>query len=251
MKTITVSHEVGNSPVNMRIPHYHSHYEIYYLKKGERRYFIENRVYDLRAGDFALIPPDMLHKTSGGDFDRYLIDFSPSVLSLHSLQTAKECFKRSAVHIKDENKAETEQLIEQMESSNEAQREELLNKLLVILCRMSNASIPSLSDSETSLIMSIVRHINASYSEDLDVEALAKMAYLTRSHFTRKFKAITGFSPARYINDLRLNHAKELLSNSKLSVTEISIRCGFSSSNYFGDVFRKYYGVSPREWRNK
>ena len=61
----------------------------------------------------------------------------------------------------------------------------------------------------------------------------------------------TGENFNSYLRKIRLERALELIENSDKSISEIASDCGFSSPNYFKDVFRRTYGVSPREYRHR
>jgi AraC family transcriptional regulator len=81
---------------------------------------------------------------------------------------------------------------------------------------------------------------------------LAEVAELIGLHptsFCRGFKQSTGLSPHRYMLVHRVNRAKEMMDDQRLSLTEIALECGFSSSSQFSVVFKKIAGMSPREFR--
>ena len=81
---------------------------------------------------------------------------------------------------------------------------------------------------------------------------LAEVAQLIRLHptsFCRGFKQSTGLSPHRYMLAHRVNRAKEMMSDQRLSLTEIALDCGFSGSSQFSVVFKRITGISPREFR--
>ena len=78
---------------------------------------------------------------------------------------------------------------------------------------------------------------------------IAKAAGVSEREASRCFKKNIGQSPVEYLIAFRLNEAKKLLRESGLSVTEVSLRCGFSDSAYFGRVFRAAFGVTPRTYR--
>jgi len=81
---------------------------------------------------------------------------------------------------------------------------------------------------------------------------LAEVAELIGLHpatFCRSFKQSMGLSPHRYLLAHRVNRAKEMMNNQKLSLTEIALDCGFGSSSQFSVVFKKITGMSPREFR--
>jgi len=85
----------------------------------------------------------------------------------------------------------------------------------------------------------------------LDLEAAAQELGVSYSWFRRAFRAQTGVAPQRFRLLQRLDRACQLLSDSTLSVGEISGRLGFSSQAYFARMFRKETGLSPTVWRHK
>ncbi|MDE6097771.1 MAG: substrate-binding domain-containing protein [Muribaculaceae bacterium] len=91
---------------------------------------------------------------------------------------------------------------------------------------------------------------NMSNSE-LNVEFLASELGLGRSQFYRKIKALTNFSPVELIRDLRLRHARVLLTTTDSSVSEIAYEVGFSSPAYFSKCYREAYGQTPTELREQ
>lgn len=82
------------------------------------------------------------------------------------------------------------------------------------------------------------------------VDMLCGMQNMSRTGFFNKLKALTGHAPADYIRSMRLQYAAQLLREKDCSITEISDDSGFSDVRYFREVFRKYYGMSPSEYRN-
>lgn len=63
----------------------------------------------------------------------------------------------------------------------------------------------------------------------------------------KKVKSLTNKSPNEFVNSIKMNYALDLLQGHLHSVTEISEMCGFSSLDYFGKAFRKYFGKSPSD----
>jgi AraC-like DNA-binding protein len=96
--------------------------------------------------------------------------------------------------------------------------------------------------------------IDRDFAEPLDVPALAREAHASRAHFVRSFKRAFGETPHRYLQRRRIERAKELLRNTRLSVTEISFAVGFRSLGSFSTVFRQLVGEPPgayaRRWRS-
>lgn len=94
-----------------------------------------------------------------------------------------------------------------------------------------------------------VQHMNRYCDSNLDLQDYAAMCCMSKYHFSRVFKEVTGTSPIEYRNRIRIEHAKELLQNGYLSVTEIGESLGYTSPSYFSDAFKKQLGISPVEYR--
>jgi len=83
-----------------------------------------------------------------------------------------------------------------------------------------------------------------------NMEYYAEQCYLSVSRFEHVFREITGMSPNKYLMNLRINRAKELLAETDLSVADISSLLGFSSLSYFIRIFKKYTYTTPLNFRN-
>ena len=71
------------------------------------------------------------------------------------------------------------------------------------------------------------------------------------SYLSKQFREETGQSLREYINSKRIDAAKQLMSTTKLNLTDIALQVGFENIPYFSTVFKKYCGVSPSEWKEK
>lgn len=91
----------------------------------------------------------------------------------------------------------------------------------------------------------VIDLIDSDLSGDLTLGRLAIEAGLSPFHFSRMFKATTGFTPHGYVQDRRLASAESLVRSGKLSMTEISAICGFASASHFAASFKARFGVSP------
>ncbi|SDT88584.1 AraC-type DNA-binding protein [Pseudomonas orientalis] len=92
--------------------------------------------------------------------------------------------------------------------------------------------------------------ILANLGESLSITELAQACALSRSHFSRAFKCSTGVSPQEWIRRQRILRAKELITGSSLSLTQISLECGFCDQAHFCHMFTRSEGVNPMTWRN-
>lgn len=95
----------------------------------------------------------------------------------------------------------------------------------------------------------LMEYIHSHYTEELCVADLAESEHLSVSRFRDLFRRNFGCSPSEYIIGLRLRHAKNLLTDTDLTITEIAGMCGYSDNMYFMRLFRKKTGMSAREYR--
>lgn len=98
------------------------------------------------------------------------------------------------------------------------------------------------------IMQSINRHLGDS---DFTVEQLCAEAAISRAHLHRKMKELTGLPVTEFIRNIRLEQAARLLREQKLNVTQVAYTVGFSSLGYFATVFRKHFGVAPRDYATK
>lgn len=94
--------------------------------------------------------------------------------------------------------------------------------------------------------------LNANYQRtDFHIEDVASFVGLSRSQLFRIFKAQCGRSPQSVLGELRLSHAKRLLSGTELSLTEAALSSGFSSAARMGEVFKETLGITPMRYRRE
>ena len=87
------------------------------------------------------------------------------------------------------------------------------------------------------------------FKKDIKPEDVAKQVNMSYSWFRRIFKQYMGFSPAQYLQELRIQKSKELLTNSSKTVKEIAFEVGFDNPDYFSTAFRKRAGMTPNKYR--
>lgn len=121
--------------------------------------------------------------------------------------------------------------------------------LFELLYCLSEGMTMAENDKNQDIIQPILSYINISYNKKITLEELAKKAGYSKSRFSHIFSSVTGTTPIKYQNEIRLKTACELLSATLLSITDISISCGFEDPLYFSRLFKRKYGISPTEFR--
>lgn len=95
-----------------------------------------------------------------------------------------------------------------------------------------------------------VQEIETRYAEDLTVQELSNIVYVTPQYLSRLFRKFLGVSVYEYLTGYRINKAKELLlTNNHMKVQDISLASGFTDTSHFISIFRKYTGTTPLEFR--
>ena len=98
-------------------------------------------------------------------------------------------------------------------------------------------------------IKRVLTFINNHYDENINLERVAKIAYMNPSYFSVYFKKITGMHFKEYLTQCRLNKAVEILHQQELKTYELAKMIGFTDPRYFSELFRKKYGQSPSRYR--
>jgi DNA-binding response OmpR family regulator len=106
-----------------------------------------------------------------------------------------------------------------------------------------------LKSPDEKLLERIMECINKNLNNsDLSVDMIADTVGISRVHLHRKMKDLTGQTPHDFIRNIRLKKAAQLLANQGMNVTEVMYACGFANSASFSTVFKKFYGMSPRDY---
>lgn len=122
--------------------------------------------------------------------------------------------------------------------------------LVQLFHHISNKMVAVRENPSDLLIAQIRAYIHQHLEEDLSLNALAKMKYVSPSYLSRLFHQITGEQLMSYITRVRMEEAKKLLLDERYRIQDISEKLGFQSANYFSKVFRKTVGISPQDFRS-
>ncbi|RXZ84077.1 AraC family transcriptional regulator [Paenibacillaceae bacterium] len=251
----------------MTTDHFHPYYEIYYLISGERIYFIEDRTYNVQAGDLVFIPGNVLHKTQqtgSPHHERVVIYFSHSFITRQF--AALVPFLLGPFHqgnpilrLPRQEQLIIEQLIRKLikEIRLKATGFEIVPlhaffELLLVAARYVDEQPLLAQPHDTPMhakISEAVRYINLHFAERISLQALSDRLFISPSHLSRTFKSITGFALTDYVTLTRIKEAQRLLHTTSMNITDIAAAAGFDNVSHFGKMFKKITRVSPREFR--
>ena len=237
-------------------PHYHSLYEIYFLLEGNCTYIIDNKVYNVQAGDIVIIPDGMIHHTKYDDIkhSRILINCTEKYIPISaksSISTGIHLYRNPFVT------EEVKKIFSKIE--NEYKLKDILSDE-IISCHthslfyllMRNADTCLDIDDGNKVIEQAVAYIRENFASDITLSSLAKRFSVSPEHFSRMFKKETGLGFSKYLNSLRLQYAEQLLKSAQgQNITQVAESCGFEDSNYFSKKFKEVYGTSPKKVQKK
>lgn len=106
-------------------------------------------------------------------------------------------------------------------------------------------------EDDSRRILKVKNYIAQNYRDELRLPVMADIAGMTATSFSRYFKLHTGKSLSDYISDIRLGHAARLLVDTNMTISEISMECGFNNLSNFNRIFKKKKGCPPTDYRDK
>jgi AraC-like DNA-binding protein len=145
-----------------------------------------------------------------------------------------------------------DQLVEEMQSAgmlNANAADSLARLLLVHVARHLQHAAASSRALTPAVLARLREHVEAHLSERILVADLARAAGLSQDRFAVAFKEQTGQSPHQFVLALRLEHAADLLSHSRLAVADVAHACGFASQQHLTNVMHRQLGITPRRFR--
>lgn len=99
------------------------------------------------------------------------------------------------------------------------------------------------------IIKEAIRYISQTFAGNLTLEDVASHVHLNPAYFSTLFKQSTGSSFKEYLNMVRIEESKRLLINPEYSIIDVAMAVGFMDQSYFSKVFKKYTGLTPKQYR--
>lgn len=121
-----------------------------------------------------------------------------------------------------------------------------LSKLLIHCRRLSADSHKAAANNPQ--LDKFLAHLNRHYMESWSIQQMADYCNMSIDYFSHQFKLLVGVSPIRFLNDLRISHAKEILLTENLTISEVATLVGYSNPLYFSRAFKKSTGTSPSSY---
>lgn len=241
---------------------------IVYVVQGMSRLHTANKYYTLKSGDLLIMKTDNFinnwHKSNQNEFcqiiafqftTEFLNDLYNNELPKWFTKDEGECQSVEFVNPSPLIEAYFTTLQHYIDSPNQLSEEIIQVKIRELISLLvqndKTGSIRKIfGNLFTATDYSFKEVIQNNLYEDLNLEDLAFLIGLSLSSFKRKFSKIYGTTPNKYIVSKRLEKAQSLLNSTALNIAEIAYECGFSDLGYFSKTFRKYYNISPTDFRS-
>ena len=143
--------------------------------------------------------------------------------------------------------------MDEQKESYETICQNLLEALIIQLSRHTGSPVEMLPSSKkiTRECSYAKRFIDSNFRENITLDTLAELTHLNKYYFAHTFTEIYGIAPMNYLAQKRIFTSQELLTSTDLNQAAIAKQCGFSSSSYFSQCFRKICGMTPTAYRKQ
>lgn len=237
-------------------PQYHNSYILYYINSGAGTLEIDGKKYILKENDAFLISPNKLAVQTAdtqNPWELYFFSFNGSL--------AEEILNRTVfksgtvtVSLKPNNLPETILNATQFLNNNfhsELSTLEYFFKFISYFDIYKTSPEQVKNFHEQKYVSEIKKYIQSNYLQTIKINDIADKLNINRSHLYRVFKKETGIGIEEYIINIRISHAKKLLSETFLPVSTIASLVGYKNYNTFFKIFKSNTGLTPVNYRKK
>jgi len=255
----------------------HDHFEVFLVHRGQITFQLQERFYPMTLGDLIIINSTQYHKVhstfssaaedldavllhfipewirnagSGGEEMEYLMPFLQQDLSFPHVVPAGTGIPAQVYEL-------IQQIAAELPVSTRRARLSVKTYLMMILVKLlnhytvyrGNGEVFDVQQRRLERLRPLFNFLDQHFSEPIALGEAAAIVNMSQSHFLHFFKRVTGQSFVNYLNQFRVARAQALLASSEKTIAEVSQEVGFCDQNYFGQVFRKFLHMTPREYK--
>ena len=264
------TYHIENAGRSFQIPvHWHDEFEIIYVRSGFLAVSISGESYIGKTGDAFVVSPGNLHLMGSqtGTVDYYTFLFPLKYISFRTddmldeklLEPLNSGHLMICPRVKDTAKELCEQLIEIYEAKKDESESKITTQvrtkiiLLQFILEMWERGFVIENDKSgrNTIEKEMISYIQQNFMEKISLKEFSEQFHLSEKYISRYFKEHFHITLSQYVTYLRLEHAKQLLQDTDIPVTEIAMQSGYQNVSYFIRSFKKTYGVSPLKYRKK
>lgn len=247
--------------------HWHNEFEMIYIRQGKLKIFLNNIEYTANEGDVLFISGGTLHRAvpfTGCIYECVVFDLK--MLCKHSAGVIREKIMPILSGITEIERiiriGDSPNILEAVcrlcsclqseEAGYELEVYSIIFSILYLIHVEGRLHSPEKDDCtprRRQTIITLIAWIEKNYAEKITLSHLAKISDINEKYLCRFFREFTGYTPTDYVNRLRIERACFEISVNGKSVTEAALDCGFCDMSYFSKTFKKYKGISPKEFK--
>lgn len=241
----------------VRKKHWHRSIEIFALFEGELEFYVDEARYSLRPGEFMLVNSNEIHSI-----------FSPKRNQTVVLQIPLTTFEKyytdeKFIYFSHSSRLQDEEVMHLLRDMYHTYHEKpcgyelkvqgqfyMLLYILVTKYRETDVNEKVIQNSrKLDRLSQITAYMEENYREDISLESLAEIFGYSATYLSRMFRKYAKTNYKACLDDIRLEHAVKDLADTRLPIGEVVLRNGFPNSRAFVKVFKKRYGMQPKEYR--
>ena len=237
--------------------HFHEHYVIGFIEKGQRYLSCKNKEYTTSTGDLLLFNP----------FDSHTCEqIDDKVLDYRCINIKPEIMKKTVFEITGKNylpkfnqpvifRSELVPLLQElhyiiMEEELDFEKEELFFFLIEQLIEEhTEPNLQSNLENTNIEIQAVCDYLENNYAEHIVLDELSTIAGMNKYSLLRNFTKLKGITPYRYLENIRVNKAKKLLEKG-VEPIDAAIQTGFVDQSHFTNFFKNFIGLTPKQYQN-
>ncbi|HBH3232341.1 TPA: AraC family transcriptional regulator [Clostridioides difficile] len=237
--------------------HFHEHYVIGFIEKGQRYLSCKNKEYTTSTGDLLLFNP----------FDSHTCEqIDDKVLDYRCINIKPEIMKKTVFEITGKNylpkfnqpvifRSELVPLLQElhyiiMEEELDFKKEELFFFLIEQLIEEhTEPNLQSNLENTNIEIQAVCDYLENNYAEHIVLDELSTIAGMNKYSLLRNFTKLKGITPYRYLENIRVNKAKKLLEKG-VEPIDAAIQTGFVDQSHFTNFFKNFIGLTPKQYQN-
>lgn len=248
--------------------HYHPEYELTLIIQGNGKRFVGDSIENFEAGDLVLLGSNLPHfwrsdkvfyENSKPVSEAIVIQFSTNFIK-DILEKLPEC--KSIISMMNLSKSGIkfsgvfQPFLEKIVEERGTKRLLRLLELLEFLSKTTDYQLLASEhfnikpdDAENERMKKILEFTLDNFQNEILIETIAEIAHLTVPSFCRYFKSRTRKTYIEYLNEIRVSHARKLLINNELGISQVGLESGFQNLSHFHRIFKNQVGVTPLAYR--
>ena len=262
------TYHIENAGRSFQIPvHWHDEFEIIYVRSGFLAVSISGESYIGKTGDAFVVSPGNLHLmgSQSGTVDYYTFLFPLKYISFRTddmldeklLEPLNSGHLMICPRVKDTAKELCEQLIKIYEAKKDESESKITTQvrtkiiLLQFILEMWKKGFVIENDTSgrNTVEKEMVSYIQQNFTGKISLREFGEQFHLSEKYISRYFKEHFHITLSQYVTYLRLEHAKQLLQDTDIPVTDVAMQSGYQNVSYFIRSFQKAYAVSPLKYR--